>query len=68
MDSVAPRQCGAVSKGAKAPRKKLRASPRCTSDNGQYGAHSLALLNAIQTGCVIAKGTVAKKGGIQLAF
>ena len=39
-----------------------------TSDNGHYGAHGLALLNEIRTGCFIAKGTVAKKGGRQLAF
>jgi hypothetical protein len=39
-----------------------------TSDKALYVAHSLALLNEIQTGCFIAKGTVAKKGGRQLAF
>ena len=32
-----------------------------TSDNGHYGAHSLALRNAIRTWCCVEKGAVTKK-------
>jgi hypothetical protein len=42
--------------------EKLRASPRCTSDNGQYGAHSLALRNEIRTWCCVEKSAVTKNG------
>jgi len=32
------------------------------SDNGHYGAHRLALLNAVRTWCVVREGHRSKKG------
>ena len=42
-------------------------TPNCsTSDNPSYVAHDLALLNEIQTWCVVREGRCHKKGGFFL--